>query len=95
MWKDKMNTHSDIDDSESEGEIEKGFHKADVVGCGQISQVLKAVDLKSGRYLALKIFNNIPKSEVRHYLPEMVDVVSNCKKFLNEKSIFCHYLLCL
>ncbi len=50
--------------------------------------------MKTGKYLALKIFNNIPNSQVKYYINEMKEVVNHCKKVLADKSVFIQYKLC-
>jgi hypothetical protein len=59
-FKEKLDTHSDSDQDKNNKEDHINFHKADVVGEGPLSQVLKAVDLKTGKYYALKVFKIPP-----------------------------------
>ena len=61
-FKERIDTHSDSDEDKKTQKSDNSFnfHKADVVGEGPLSQVLKAVDLKTGKYYALKIFKIPP-----------------------------------
>lgn len=78
----------------SDGVSEEGgdgynFHKADVVGEGPKSLVLKAIDLKSGNYLALKMFKvPVTKQEVKLFLDPMKEMVNKCKRVVSGKRYF-------
>lgn len=82
-FKQKMDTNSDSEVNEEN----VNFHKADLVGQGTYSLVYKAIDLLTGKFLALKVFQ-IPPQNVKQYYEDMKEKVNVCKQALSSKKVF-------
>ena len=84
-----------VSDSDSDkSNVDFDIHKVDLAGEGSISYVLKAIDLKNGSSLALKLFR-IPPHEAPLYLQEMKEMVNVLKWLFERNKYFVHYKQCL